>query len=96
MADADLIGQGELRGLGIAVLDELIALSTEQRELGQAAIGVQDAELVVLVEHDGRAVGATVDANARPGDQLVGYLIDERGQVNHEHDPTKRVEPASS
>ena len=96
MADPDDIGQRELSGLGVTVLDELIALLSEHRELGEAPMGVQDAKLVVLVEHYGCSVGAAVDTHARPRGQFVGYLVGERGDVDHGHDPTKRVEPVSS
>ncbi len=95
MADPDVIGQRELGRFSVAVFDELIALSAEHRKLDQAAFGVQDAKLVVLVKRNGRAVRAALDANARPGDQFVGYLIDERGNISHEHDPTKPVESRS-
>ena len=73
------------------MLDELVVLHFEHRKLGHATIRIEDAELGLLVADERRAVRAALDANAGPRVQLVGYLIDERGSVGHEHDPTGRA-----
>ena len=63
---------------GLAVLDELVVLNVEDGELGGSAVGVQDAELGAVVQDESRPVGTTLDADTRPGGELVGDFVDER------------------
>jgi hypothetical protein len=65
------------------MLDELVMLRTQERQLGHATVAIKDAELVVLVADEGGTVGTSLDAHTGPAVKLVGDLIDERRGTGH-------------
>ena len=86
MADAARVRR-HVTGLGVTVLDQLVVLGTQERQLHFTALAVQDAELELLVAHDGRVLIGALDAHPGPGGELVGDLIDERGRTRHASSP---------
>src|SRR5689334_7060754 len=57
------------------MLDQLVVLRGQERQLGRSPIRVQDAEGRILVEHHGSAVLAALDPYAGPGVQLVCDVV---------------------
>jgi hypothetical protein len=65
------------------VLDQLVVLYIEERQLRDTAIGMQDSELRALVGDHRRAVLAAADPDSGPGRQLVGDVGDNRFGIGH-------------
>ena len=55
-----------------------------EAQLRHTTLAVQEAELELLVADDRGAVGAPLGVHARPGLELIGDLVDERGGIGHE------------
>ena len=63
------------------MLDELVVLEMRERQLGDAAVRRQDAELEIPVPHERRAVGTPFDSHTGPEFELIGDLGYELGRM---------------
>jgi hypothetical protein len=83
-AVADDVGiEPRIGRLGIPVLDELFVLRMPETQLGHATVAIEDAELEMLVAHEGGTVRTSLDPYTGPGVKLIGDLIDEHGRMGH-------------
>jgi hypothetical protein len=58
-------------------------LRTREAQLHHATVAIKDAELEMLVAHEGGTVRTSLDTHTGPAVKLVGDLIDERGRMGH-------------
>jgi hypothetical protein len=58
-------------------------LRVREAQLHHATVAIEDAELELLVAHQGGTFGTPLDAHAGPAVKLIGDLIDERGRIGH-------------
>ena len=65
------------------MLDQLVVLGTQERQLRQPAVRVENAQIGVLVADERRTIFAALDVNPRPRGQLVGYFVDECFRPGH-------------
>ena len=79
----DVVADAERVRLRVAVFDLFISLDLELRKLGDRVLGIQHAELDLLVQHYGGAIIPALHAHARPRHKLVCDLVDERFALGH-------------
>ena len=60
-----------------------VVLALRYGKLSQTTIGIEEAELDLPVLHDGSAISPPLDPHAGQRRQLVGDLVDERGDGSH-------------
>src|SRR5438552_17415618 len=65
------------------MLDQVVALDVQERQLGRTALRIQESEDRLLIAHHGRAILTALDAHAWPGGQLVGDVVDDRVGIRH-------------
>ena len=65
------------------MLDQLVALDVQERQLGRAAVGIQDAKRRLFVPHRGGAILPALDAHSGPGGQLVGDVVHDGVGMRH-------------
>ena len=82
MTDVLALAHG-LGGLRLAVLDERIALTGGEAQLGHGALAVEHAQLDLVVEDHELVTGASLYPHAGPGGELAGDVIDNCGRSGH-------------
>ncbi len=65
------------------MFDQLVALDSADVQFGPAVLAVKNAELDLVVKHDGCVFRAGLDTDTGPCRELIGDLVDERCGAGH-------------
>ena len=63
------------------MLDELVVLEMREAQLRYATVAIEEAQLQLLVAHEGGVFGESLDVHTGPGVELVGDVVDECGRM---------------